>query len=77
MSSASVLCFFGTCALNIYINVVISINMSYLGKLHNSIPIQCNDLVMHVHCHVETFFEYDVHELMLLQLSASSVVWLT
>jgi hypothetical protein len=35
-------------------NVFISVNLSYLGGLHSSIPIQRTDLVMCAHNRVET-----------------------
>jgi hypothetical protein len=83
MSSASSLCFSCTYASNVCTNVFISVNLSYLGGLHSSIPIQRTNLVMHAHRHVETscilYFQFsrptsesDVHELMLLQLNAPS-----
>jgi hypothetical protein len=82
------LCCLGTFNSNSFTNMLISINTSYLCGSHNSIPIQHKDRVMCAHRLVDTScihccqcsrpsFEYDVHELMLLQLSTPSTIGLT
>jgi len=87
-SSVRSLCYSGTCASDFCMNVGLSFNPSYLGKLHNSIPIHHNELVILAdHC-VETscilccpfsriYSKSNVHELMLLQINVSPVVGLT
>jgi hypothetical protein len=88
ISNASSLCCSSTCSSNFCKNVVMSINTSYLGGFHSSITIQCIDLVMPTHRHVETSCilygqfskpasESYVHKLMCLQLNTSSAMGLT
>jgi hypothetical protein len=85
MYSSSNLCLSGTWASNVYTNYVFSVNLSYLGGLLSYTPIQRTDRVMSAHNRVETSCilcyrfsrptsDFNVHELMLLQLSASSAV---
>jgi hypothetical protein len=87
MYSASNICLYGTWASDVYTNYVFSVNLSYLGGLLSYIPIQRTDRVMSAHNRVETSCilcyqfsiptsDFNVHELMLLQLSALSAVGL-
>jgi hypothetical protein len=78
----------GTGNSNSFTNKIISINPSYMGGSHSSVPIQCKDKVIHAHRLVDTSCilycqcsrpssESDAHKLILLQLSTPSAVGLT
>jgi hypothetical protein len=84
-SITNILCCSSTYNSNDFINIHILFSPSYLGGSHSSIPTQCKDWVIRAHRLVDTScilycqfsrrdFEYDVHELIFLQISAPSIV---
>jgi len=84
-SNDNSLYYLGTCNSNAIINIFFSVSPSYLGGSYSYVPIQCKYWFIQEHLLVNTScilyyqfsrqaFDFDVHELKLLQLSTPSIV---